>query len=161
MPQGPDLEQAVADAVAGVEDPELPVSIADLGMVRAITADDGMVLVRLTPTFLACPALWLVEADVRDRVTGLAGVRGCEVSWQPDGWSAADVTDAGQAGPGRRRPGGAAGRRFGQLPVLRVGRADPDQPVRVGGLPDGGLLPVLPDPGRGAQGQAAAGRCGR
>ena len=58
------LARRVVDAIA---DPELGgVSIGDLGVVVDVTATDaGAVDVVLTPTFLGCPALGLIEADVR------------------------------------------------------------------------------------------------
>lgn len=83
--------------VATVEDPELPVSIADLGMVRSVTVSpDGAVVVSLVPTFLACPARWLVEAEVRRTVEAQPGITGCRVEWLPGGWSADDVTPRGR-----------------------------------------------------------------
>jgi ring-1,2-phenylacetyl-CoA epoxidase subunit PaaD len=89
---------ALEQAVAGVEDPELPVSIADLGMVRSVAASpDGRVVVALVPTFLACPARWMVEADVRRAVEALPGVVGCRVEWMAGGWSGNDVTARGRA----------------------------------------------------------------
>jgi ring-1,2-phenylacetyl-CoA epoxidase subunit PaaD len=94
-----DLEAGaeVARALQSVEDPELPVSIVDLGMVRAVTVSAGAAVVELVPTFLACPALWLVESGVRERATQVPGVTRCQVIWQPGGWSGADVTEAGRA----------------------------------------------------------------
>lgn len=92
-----DAGLAVKQALRAVEDPELPVSIVDLGMVRAVSVCTGSALVELVPTFLACPALWLVEAEVREQATRVPGVAECEVTWLPGGWSGADVTDAGRA----------------------------------------------------------------
>lgn len=79
-----------------VEDPELPVSIADLGMVRDVTVSVGAAVVELVPTFLACPALWMVESEVKQAATGVPGVTHCEVTWQQGGWSGNDVTNAGR-----------------------------------------------------------------
>ena len=92
-----DAGAEVARALQSVEDPELPVSIVDLGMVRAVTVSAGTAEVELVPTFLACPALWLVEAEVRERATQVPGVTQCQVTWRPGGWSGADVTEAGRA----------------------------------------------------------------
>ncbi len=94
-------------ALAAVEDPELPVSIVDLGMVRAVTVRGSRAVVELVPTFLACPALWMVESEVRRSVTALPGVAECEVAWRAGGWSGADVTEAGRralAGAGLAAP---------------------------------------------------------
>ena len=87
----------VALALQAVEDPELPVSIVDLGMVRAVTVSAGAAVVELVATFLACPALWLVESEVRERAAGVPGVTQCQVIWRPGGWTGADVTEAGRA----------------------------------------------------------------
>jgi len=104
-----DISREVEQALTSVEDPELPVSIADLGMVRGVTVAAGAAVVELVPTFLACPALWLVESEVRRRVTLVPGVAGCRVVWLPGGWSGADVTEAGRralAGAGLAVPAG-------------------------------------------------------
>ncbi|MFD0637565.1 iron-sulfur cluster assembly protein [Catenulispora yoronensis] len=57
-------------AASAVPDPELPVvTLGDLGIVRGVAvADDGAVEVRLTPTFVGCPATEVIAADVRAAV---------------------------------------------------------------------------------------------
>lgn len=62
------------DALAEVEDPELPVAITDLGMVRSVTVEGTQVRVLLTPTFVGCPALEVIQARVRRRLLDLPGV---------------------------------------------------------------------------------------
>jgi ring-1,2-phenylacetyl-CoA epoxidase subunit PaaD len=68
------------DRVLGaVVDPEIPVlSIADLGILRdATVTEDGAVTVTITPTYSGCPAMGVIEEDIRtaladagyDRVT--------------------------------------------------------------------------------------------
>jgi ring-1,2-phenylacetyl-CoA epoxidase subunit PaaD len=86
----------VSEALSHIEDPELPVRIVDLGMVREIGVDGAAITVRLLPTFLACPARWLVEAEVRNAVEALDDVEVCRVEWLPGGWTAADVTSEGR-----------------------------------------------------------------
>lgn len=58
---------ARAREVAGaVVDPELPMlTLADLGVLREVTVQDGTVVVTLTPTYTGCPALATMKADVR------------------------------------------------------------------------------------------------
>ena len=127
------LEDGVERALQAVEDPELPVSIVDLGMVCAVTVSAGAAVVELVPTFLACPALWLVESEVRERATGVPGVTQCQVIWRPGGWTGADVTEAGRAalgqggrvragGRGRRRDPRAGERRGDRVPLARRNR---------------------------------------
>ena len=55
-------EEQVWDALAKIGDPEIPViSVVDLGVVREVTIEGDRVHVRLTPTFLGCPALELMR----------------------------------------------------------------------------------------------------
>ena len=63
------LDEARA-AAAAVLDPELPVlSIADLGILRDVAmADDGSVVVTITPTYSGCPAMDVIRRDVEDAV---------------------------------------------------------------------------------------------
>ena len=50
-----------------VHDPEIPtVSIVDLGLVHEIHVTEMEVRVELLPTFVACPALEVIRADVTD-----------------------------------------------------------------------------------------------
>ena len=54
------------EVVAEVVDPELPmVTLADLGVVRAVELEGRRVVVTLTPTYVACPATSTMKADVR------------------------------------------------------------------------------------------------
>jgi len=61
---------ALEAAASAVPDPELPVvTLGDLGIVRGVSlADDGAVEVRITPTFVGCPATEAIAADVRTTV---------------------------------------------------------------------------------------------
>ena len=55
-------EAAIRIILAGVEDPEIPaVSVLDLGIVRAISADK----VTITPTYSGCPATHAIEVAIR------------------------------------------------------------------------------------------------
>ena len=48
-------------ALALVPDPELPVSIVELGMVEDVEVDGGTVRIDLIPTYSGCPALPMIE----------------------------------------------------------------------------------------------------
>lgn len=49
-----------------VMDPEIPVlSIVDLGMVRDVTCNGDGVEVTITPTYSGCPAMLVIESDIR------------------------------------------------------------------------------------------------
>ncbi len=71
-------EAAARAALAEVCDPEIPVlSIADLGIVRAVKADGTTVEVALTPTYSGCPATHVIEleAETALRRAGFREVR--------------------------------------------------------------------------------------
>ncbi len=78
------LERAVWDILASVEDPELPISIVDLGLVRDVQVDGEHVAVRLVPTWIACPALAVIRSRVRNALLSVAGVRDASVEYTYD-----------------------------------------------------------------------------
>lgn len=87
----------VARAVAAVVDPELGgVTIGDLGLVHDVRVDrGGAVVVELLPTFLGCPALALMAADVERAVRDL-GVGQCTVVWRVEpSWDSSRITARG------------------------------------------------------------------
>ena len=94
----------VIDLLQSVVDPEIPaISIVDLGIVRAVTLVDGQLGVELLPTFIGCPALELIQADVRERLQALAGdpASGVEhvnvtISYA-EAWTAARISERGRA----------------------------------------------------------------
>lgn len=58
--------QQVHDLVASVVDPEIPVlTISDLGILREVTVENGVVTCTITPTYSGCPAMAQIEADIR------------------------------------------------------------------------------------------------
>jgi ring-1,2-phenylacetyl-CoA epoxidase subunit PaaD len=53
-------------AVSAVLDPEVPVlSVVDLGIVRDVREEEGVVVVDITPTYSGCPAMRVIEEDLR------------------------------------------------------------------------------------------------
>jgi ring-1,2-phenylacetyl-CoA epoxidase subunit PaaD len=55
------------EIAARVTDPEIPVlTIADLGILRDVTAGpEGAVVVTITPTYSGCPAMDVIEQDLK------------------------------------------------------------------------------------------------
>jgi len=90
------LAAAAWVALRGVKDPELPaVDVVELGIVRDVRAEGGAgpVEVTITPTFSACPALHVIEAEVRQAVATL-GVEARVVTSLSPPWSSDDMSDA-------------------------------------------------------------------
>lgn len=92
-----DLARAVLDALLAVEDPELPVGIVDLGLVRQLNIAQGDVEVGLTYTSLSCPCVEMIREDVVTAVGAVPGVAGVEVVDRLEPWSRDDVTELGRA----------------------------------------------------------------
>jgi ring-1,2-phenylacetyl-CoA epoxidase subunit PaaD len=86
----------VWSALAGVEDPEIPViSIVELGVVRDVQVDGNRVRVEFTPTFLGCPALELMRAQMAEAIEGLGGRPEVDVVLD-DSWSTDRITAEGR-----------------------------------------------------------------
>lgn len=93
----PLTEQAVFDVLRAIPDPEMPISIVDLGIIHAVTSDIGGVTVDVTPTFVGCPALDMIRADIERRLRA-AGAAGVVVNFINDPpWSVDRISDAGRA----------------------------------------------------------------
>jgi ring-1,2-phenylacetyl-CoA epoxidase subunit PaaD len=132
--------RAAREAAAAVPDPELPMlTVADLGILRDVTAEGDAVVITITPTYSGCPALREIARDLRVRV-GRAGFDNVTVRtalappWTSD-WITAEgrrkLLDAGVAPPGPAPAGpvpltlGPARRRPVSCP--RCGSADTTQ----------------------------------
>jgi ring-1,2-phenylacetyl-CoA epoxidase subunit PaaD len=86
--------RATAETVA---DPELPmVTIADLGVLRAVSVVDGRVLVSITPTYTGCPAMDEIRADLRNALRQ-AGFPDVDVrTVLSPAWTTDWITEAGR-----------------------------------------------------------------
>jgi len=90
------LRPKIVDALCSVYDPEIPVSIWELGLVYDIAIDaDRRVHVRMTLTAPACPAAQALPLEVERAVRAVEGVADAtvEVVWDP-AWSADRMSDA-------------------------------------------------------------------
>lgn len=80
---------ALWEALRDVLDPEIPVSVVDLGLVCDIRRDGGRVDVDVTFTSTACPAVNFIKEDIRERllrepeVDEVAVHEAWEVAWSP------------------------------------------------------------------------------
>ncbi len=97
--QAASLEAEVQRALGNVYDPEIPsLSVLDLGMVDAVECTaDGAVTVRMMPTFMGCPALVIIENNVKRALSQVAGVKTVEVSFIHDTpWTSERITETGR-----------------------------------------------------------------
>jgi len=63
-----DPEGAVWAALGEVLDPEIPISLVDLGLIYGVAFAEGVVHVRLTFTATGCPCMEFIREDVCDRL---------------------------------------------------------------------------------------------
>jgi metal-sulfur cluster biosynthetic enzyme len=89
-------EDEVLAALAEVEDPELPVGIVDLGLVRGVEVDGDAVRVGIGFTSIACPCTDVLREDVEARLRRLEGVRSVRVEEVFEPWSRDHLTEAGR-----------------------------------------------------------------
>ncbi|WP_159498283.1 Mrp/NBP35 family ATP-binding protein [Microbacterium sp. 18062] len=73
------LAGLVREAVGAVVDPELRRPLADLDMVRTVTADGGDVRVEISLTIVGCPASDRIQREVRAAAHGVSGTDRVEV----------------------------------------------------------------------------------
>ena len=88
--------EEVLAALAEVEDPELPVGIVDLGLVRSVAVDGDAVRVGITFTSIACPCTDVLREDVEARLRRLEGIRSVQVEELFEPWSREDLTEEGR-----------------------------------------------------------------
>jgi ring-1,2-phenylacetyl-CoA epoxidase subunit PaaD len=93
-PSEPDVRAALAE----VPDPEIPVlSIVDLGIVHRVDVDADRIDVAILPTFVGCPALDAIRADIGRHLEARFGrpVR-VEATFEVP-WTSDRISDAGRA----------------------------------------------------------------
>lgn len=88
---------ALWQALHEVADPELPISLVDLGLITDIRRDGGNVEVDVTFTASACPCMEFIIEDVKTRLEKEPGVEHVKVTdvWDPP-WTVERMTDHGR-----------------------------------------------------------------
>lgn len=91
-------ESQILDWLQEVKDPEIPVlSVVDLGVITKVQIpEDERVVVTMTPTFAGCPAIDVMQSQVRDCLLA-NGVLSPEVELSFEiPWSSDRITEAGK-----------------------------------------------------------------
>jgi len=90
-------EARLWSALREVLDPEIPISLVDLGLIYAVREAGPRVEVDLTFTATACPCMDFIREDIRTRLlreSDVEEVAICEV-WDPP-WTVARLTPEGR-----------------------------------------------------------------
>ena len=84
-----------------VPDPEIPVlNVVEMGIVREVVVEDQRLLIRITPTYMGCPAMDAIADDIRERLAAPAAEEALttdvELVYAP-AWTTDWLTDSAQA----------------------------------------------------------------
>lgn len=99
------LTEAPQDPVAAtwallneVLDPEIPISLPELGLVYGVDFGDGRATVRLTFTATACPCMEFIREDITDRLESEFWIDTVDIQevWDPP-WTSEMITPDGRA----------------------------------------------------------------
>jgi metal-sulfur cluster biosynthetic enzyme len=89
-------EKEVRDALREVPDPEYPVSLVDLGLIREIEVNGSKAHIKLTYTCMGCPAMDMIQDDVRERLLEMDSIEEVEIEVVWPTWSRKDITPLGK-----------------------------------------------------------------
>ena len=89
------IDERIVDVLKTVYDPEIPVTIYDLGLIYKIEVnDEGNVDIDMTFTAPSCPAADFILEDVRQKVDTIEGVKTSNVNlvFEPE-WDQSMMTE--------------------------------------------------------------------
>jgi metal-sulfur cluster biosynthetic enzyme len=91
------LEADVWAVLSEIEDPEMPISIVDLGLIYGVDVTDAVATIDMTLTYSGCPARDMLLDEVEKRVEAIDGIDGTQLRlvWSPE-WSLEMVTEQGR-----------------------------------------------------------------
>lgn len=93
-----ETEKTIWKALETVIDPELYISLVDLGLIYDVSAEGESVKVLMTLTTLGCPLFPVIEKDIKNTLLELEGVTSVdvEVTFDPP-WSTDRMSEKGKA----------------------------------------------------------------
>ena len=90
-------EMAIRSALETVMDPEIGLSVIDLGLIREVIVQPDKTLIKMMLTTPFCPYAPQMIADVKSAAQG-AVPQDCDVDILPDAWSPDMMPDPGLLG---------------------------------------------------------------
>lgn len=93
-----DLKKKIMSKLSEVMDPELFISIVDLGLVYTVSESKGVVDVEMTLTSMGCPLFETIEDDIKNKVKEIEGIKETRVRLVFDPpWSMDRLTERARA----------------------------------------------------------------
>jgi metal-sulfur cluster biosynthetic enzyme len=85
------------DALRDVTDPEIPISVVDMGLIVDLKQQNEIVDLKLTFTAMGCPAMEFIMDDIRARLLQEPSVEvvHIEIVWEPI-WTSERLSDEGR-----------------------------------------------------------------
>ena len=88
----------IFEVLGTIPDPEMPISITDLGLIENVSIVDTTIHVTVLPTFIGCFALPTIAKEIEQKLSLLEGITTVEVNFIHDPpWSTDRISDAGRA----------------------------------------------------------------
>jgi serine O-acetyltransferase len=79
-------EQMVMEALRPVIDPEIGLSVVDLGMIREVVIEEDAVEVKMVLTTPFCPLAGVITEQVRQAAAAVPGVKEAQVTLLDEPW---------------------------------------------------------------------------
>ncbi len=99
-------KEQIMDALRQCFDPEIPISIVDLGLIYDVAYDDaGNVTVKMTLTTQGCPSALEIPDQVKKKIGAIETVRDVKVDivWDP-AWNPSMISESGKQALGIEEP---------------------------------------------------------
>jgi len=92
------LRDQVWEILHDVYDPEIPLNIADLGLIYDLqVSEQGEAFIRMTLTSPGCPIGDMIAEEIRDRVMSLPGIQDVQVEFTFDPlWTPERISEEGR-----------------------------------------------------------------
>ncbi|MGB9636666.1 MAG: metal-sulfur cluster assembly factor [Thermoplasmata archaeon] len=88
-----ELELEVSRQLQEVLDPEIGMSVMDMGLVQNLKVKDGIVSLVFVPSSPFCPMGVKIAFDIKNKIKGIPGVKGIEMRVEGH-VSAKEITEA-------------------------------------------------------------------
>lgn len=82
-------EEQIREALRPVIDPEIGMSVVDMGMIREIVVNGDRVEVKMALTAPFCPLAGMITEQVRRAAAGVEGVKEAKVTLLDEPWNPA------------------------------------------------------------------------
>ena len=91
----PKIEAHLRDILQTVSDPEIPVlTVLDLGVIREAIEEDGVVKIKVTPTYSGCPAMDVIADDLKTAFSKVGKIVEVDLVLSP-AWSTDWISEEG------------------------------------------------------------------